>query len=126
VERPRPGGGAWTYDRTIPAGPGGAAIAAYEPVIAERAGYLHLLRRDTSGSTSNVPVWWTYYNGSSWPSEVSVGTATTYYSPSLTSGGSGLVAVDTLYYNSPGVSMEYAQSLPPFQPLPCLAPPVFE
>ena len=118
-------GTAWTYDRTIPAGPGGAAIQAAEPVIAERSGYLHLVHRTTANNTPDASVWWTYYNGSSWPSEVSLPGAASYYPPVLTTGGSGLVLVNTKYYDSQAISMEYAQSLPPYQPLPCVAPPVF-
>ena len=104
-------GTAWSYDQTIPAGPGGAPIRAAEPVIAERSGYLHLLHRDTAGGQS-VPVWWTYFDGATWASEVTLGSASTYYGPSLTTGGPGLVAVNTTYYNSIASSMLFTQAPP--------------
>ena len=110
-------GSAWGADRTIPAGPSGAAIVATEPVIAARSGYLHLLRRDISGT--DVPVWWTYFNNSSWSAEVSLGSGvSTTYAPSLTNGGPGLVAVTTTYYNSIASSLQYTLPLQPY-PLLC-------
>jgi hypothetical protein len=110
-------GATWGTDQTIPAGAGGAAIQGGEPVIAERAGYLHLLHRDTVNNTI-APVWWTYFNGTSWPSEIALGSVTTYYHPSLTAGGAGLVAINTTYYNSIASSMQFTQPLP-FTPPTC-------
>lgn len=117
-------GSQWGSDQIIPAGAGGAPIAAAEPVIAERAGYLHLLRRDPTNSTSHVPVWWTYFDGASWASEVTIGSATTYYPPSLTTGGPGLVAITTTFYNSLASTLRYTQPLPPFRPICFLQPPI--
>jgi hypothetical protein len=101
----------WGFDQVIPAGPNGAAIQAAEPAIAERSGYLHLLHRDNA-PISGVPVWWTYFDGASWASEVTVGSASTYYPPSLTAGGPGLVAINTTYYNSLASSMLFTQPPP--------------
>jgi hypothetical protein len=106
-------GSHWGPDQIIPAGPGGAAILAAEPAIAERSGFLHLLHRD-SAPVSGVPIWWTYFDGTTWASEVTVGQATTFYPPSLTAGGAGLVAIATTYYNSLASSLQYTQPLPLF------------
>ncbi len=117
-------GTSWGSDSVVPAGPGGAAISATEPVIAERSGYLHLVHRSLSGES---PVWWTYFNGSSWASEVSIGNSvSTYYPPALTSGGAGLVVITTTYYNSLASSVQYTQPLPLYPPL-CniYLPPIF-
>ena len=106
----------WGFDQTIPAGPNGAPIEASEPAIAERSGYLHLLHRDNA-PISGVPVWWTYFDGATWASEVTLGSASTFYPPSLTAGGPGLVAIDTTYYNSLASSMLFTQPLPIRLPL---------
>ena len=118
-------GTGWTYDRTIPAGRNGAALQALEPVIAERSGYLHLVHRDLDNGApyADAPMWWTYYNGASWPLAVTL-PGGSFASPSLSTGGSGLVALTGQFANSQGTSMEYAQSLPIRQPLPCVAPPL--
>ncbi len=84
-------GASWTYDAAIHAGPNGAAIEATEPVIAAHNGYLHLIHR-RPGSNH---VWWTYFNGSSWPAEVTLNNWTTTYDPSLAPGPEGLVLVTT-------------------------------
>lgn len=119
-------GSSWTYDQTIPAGAGGAAITAHEPVIAERSGYLHLLHRNTTGGTGHSPVWWTYFNGGTWASELSLGSSvSTYYPPSLAQGGAGLVAITTTYYNSLASSLQYTQALPLYPPLCGISPPIF-
>jgi hypothetical protein len=107
-------GSQWGWDQTIPAGPGGAAIASAEPVIAERSGYLHLLHRDNAGSSSAV--WWTYFDGTSWASEITIGGASTFYSPALATGGAGLVAITTTYYNSLASSVQYSLLPPRFPP----------
>lgn len=114
----------WGFDQTVPAGPTGAGILG-EPVIAERAGYLHLLHR-RNDSSSGVPVWWTYFDGTSWASEVTIPGASTFYPPALTHGGSGLVALTTTYYNSLASSLQYAQPLPPRIPPGCfvIQPPI--
>ena len=109
-------GASWTYDQYIPVGLGGAPLQAAEPVIAERSGYLHLVHRD-SAAGGDVPVWWTYFDGATWASEVTLGTATTAYGVSLTQGGAGLVAVLTTSYNSIASSMQFSQSRPIFFPL---------
>jgi hypothetical protein len=119
-------GSSWDFDRTIPAGPGGAAIQDDEPVIAERSGYLHLLFVPY-GSAIDSKIQWTSFDGSSWAPAVQLNQPTTY-GPSLTTGGSGLVAVAATYYNSPGVTLEYVQALPSRLPLPCFVlepPPIF-
>ena len=117
-------GAQWTYDQTIPAGPGGASLLAAEPAIAERSGFLHLVHRDNA-PISGVPIWWTYFDGNSWASEVTLGQASTFYPPSLTAGGPGLVAIATTYYDSLASSLLYTQPLPRF-PRFCLAPPTAE
>jgi hypothetical protein len=101
----------WGWDQTIPVGPGGANAQAGEAAIAERSGYLHLLHRDVA-SGQVVPVWWTYFNGTSWASEITLPGTSTYYPPVLTHGGSGLVAVNTTYYDSLASSLQYHQPLP--------------
>lgn len=108
-------GTSWSPESVIPAGPGGAAVQAWEPVIAERAGYLHLVYR-TPTATS---LWWTYFNGTSWPAAVTIGAESTIYGPSLATGGSGLVAMISDASEHPSRTLEYAQSLPIIQPLPC-------
>lgn len=110
-------GNGWTYDRYIPAGPGGANVVANEPVIAERSNYVHLVYPATSNIDAQLM--WTYFDGTSWPLAVSVGSTRTTYRPGLTGGGAGLVGVATTYYDSPAFSLEYAQPLPPYQ-YPCL------
>ena len=110
-------GNGWSYDRYIPAGPGGANLTSSEPVIAERSGYLHLVHRE--GENLDGRLMWTYFDGASWALELSIGSARTTYRPGLTAGGSGLVAVATTYYDSPASSLEYAQALPPYQ-YPCV------
>lgn len=120
-------GTGWTYDRTIPAGRNGAAIQAYEPVIAERAGYLHLIHRDLANGAPNAdaPVWWTYYNGVSWPSATTL-PGGSFANPSLSTGGSGLIALTGQSSNNQGTSMEYYQPLPLLPPRPCIAPPILQ
>lgn len=115
-------GTSWTADQTIPAGPAGAPVAAFEPVIAERSGYLHLMYMEHSTQTVDRPLWWTYFNGTSWPSAVTVGTTKSYHSLALSTGGSGLVSA-FMPIGTGSYVMEYAQSLPIRQPLPCVAPP---
>lgn len=101
----------WGWDQAIPAGPGGAEVQAAEASIAERSGYLHLLHRDTSSGTGGQ-TWWTYFNGTSWASEISLPGGGSFYPPVLTHGGSGLVAITTTYYNSIAASLQYYQPLP--------------
>lgn len=108
-------GTSWGADRTVPSGTNGAAAEAYEPVIAERAGYLHLVYR----TPATQDLWWTYFNGTSWAAAVSTGT-TTVYGPSISTGGNGLVTMTFGYYPTyPANTMEYSQALPIFLPPDC-------
>lgn len=116
-------GTGWGFDQTIPAGPAGAPLQALEPVIAERSGYLHLMHMETSTQTVDRSLWWTYFDGVSWPSAVTVGTTKSYHSLALSTGGSGLVSAFMPIGHLSKV-MEYAQALPIRQPLPCVAPPI--
>jgi hypothetical protein len=120
-------GTSWGWDQSIPAGPGGAEIQAAEPVIAERAGYIHLLHRNTSTLFTDSQVWWTYFDGASWASEVTLPGASTYYGPSLIAGGTGLVAIQTVLGNSRASSLQFYQPLPIRFPTQCLViqPPIF-
>jgi hypothetical protein len=113
-------GSSWSADLLVP------GVVAWEVAIAERSNYLHLVYRETTGGTGSVPVWWTYFDGASWPTPVTVGGATTYYPPTLANGGPGLVAGMTTYYNSIGSSMTYTQPLPTRPPIGCVViqPPI--
>jgi hypothetical protein len=117
-------GASWSYDATIPAGPSGAAIEGTEPVIAAVDGYLHLIHRRPGSSY----VWWTYTsNGASWPAEVTLGTLTSTYDPSLAAIPGGLVLVTTADDTWNGVvetrdlftSTFSSPYLPPIDPPPC-------
>jgi hypothetical protein len=81
----------WNAYQLIPGGANSGWLEGLEPVIAAHDGYLHLVHR-RPGSSS---VFWTYFNGSSWPTEVTIGTLASSYDPSLANGGSGLVLVST-------------------------------
>lgn len=121
-------GTSWSYDRYIPAGPGGADVQAYEPVIAQRSGYLHLVHRNTT-SNADSPLWWTYFDGVSWAPELQLNQRNTYR-PSLTTGGEGLVLASSVFYPQisevRSYSLEYVQPLPTRPPLPCfiVVPPI--
>jgi hypothetical protein len=84
-------GTSWGTDQTIPAGGAGGVLQATEPVLASTGGYLHLIHRRPG---SNY-VWWTYYNGTSWPGEVTLGNRSTSYDPSLCSTTNGMMLVTT-------------------------------
>ncbi len=84
-------GASWGADLTIPVGPAGAALQATEPVLASSGSYLHLIHR-RPGSDA---VWWTYFDGTSWPSEITLGTRTTTYDPSLATTSTGMVLITT-------------------------------
>ncbi|HMG54310.1 MAG TPA: hypothetical protein VK601_12525, partial [Kofleriaceae bacterium] len=79
-------GSSWTAPQFIPAA-GGAAISGLEVGLAADAGFLHLVHRRTT--TNNV--WWTYFDGCGWSTELTIGTLASSYGPSLTQGGPGLV-----------------------------------
>ena len=66
----------WQY---VFAGPTGEALQSNEPVIAGADGYLHMVFKRPD---SNY-VWWTYYNGSSWPTAITLNNLTTTYDPSI-------------------------------------------
>jgi hypothetical protein len=116
-------GTSWTYDSVIYAGPAGAAIEGTEPVIAAYDGYLHLIHRRPG---SNY-VWWTYFNGTSWPGEVTLNTLTSTYDPSLALGPNGLELVTTTDVTWNGIvetrklytSRYTSPYLPPIDPPPC-------
>lgn len=79
----------WTSPLPIFAGPGGTGIAGLNPSIASVNGFLHLVHT----RLSETPVWWTYFDGCKWSSEVTIPKVTTQLidNPSLTAGGAGLV-----------------------------------
>ena len=89
-------GSSWRGDATIPAGTSGASIQGYAPSIATHGSYLHLVHKRTSGSS----VYWTYFDGSSWASEVTIPSTTSSSHPSLAEGGGGLVLLTNIYYGT--------------------------
>jgi hypothetical protein len=92
-------GTAWGADRTIPAGPGGAAITGEMPSIGVAAGYLHLVHTQPAYHQSYV--WWTYFNGTSWAPEVTLGENLMTIPPTLGQGGRGVVMLVAYDYSSP-------------------------
>lgn len=115
-------GSAWSYDRTIPAGPGGSPVQAWEPAIAERSNTLHLVYRTPTSDA----LMWTYLSNGSWPLALSVGTTRSANAPSLASSPDGLISTiltgnTTQSYRV--AAIEYAQAYR--QPVPCdVLPPI--
>jgi hypothetical protein len=114
-------GTSWGADQFVPNGSGGAPITGPRPVIAAVNGYLHLAHR-RPGSDQ---VWWTYFNGCAWASEVTIGNRTSTYDPSLAAGGPGLNLITTSDDTSLGdlrtrfvrLSQFHAPPAPRFPPL---------
>ena len=79
-------GASWIAPQTIPAA-GGSAITGLEAALATDAGFLHLIHR-RPGATD---VWWTYFDGCNWATEVTINALHSSYDPSLTQGGPGLI-----------------------------------
>src|SRR5262249_1656367 len=80
----------WGTDQIVPAGFFGGAIVGV-PAIAAHDGYLHLVHTQADGGY----VFWTYFDGATWASEVTLGTPVSSAAPALTEGGLGLVLAGT-------------------------------
>lgn len=121
-------GNTWTPPQVIPAA-GGAAITGLEAVLAVDAGFLHLVHRRV-GSTS---VWWTYFDGCTWATEITIGPLLSSYDPSLTQGGPGLimtVAEDVTWngiIETRAVNLvKYTHPWSPFPPVPPICSVILE
>jgi len=115
-------GAHWTGPTAVPAGTNGATIRGVDPVLATRNNFLHLVHRRPE---SNY-VWWTYFDGCSWPAEITINNLQSTYDPSLTTGGPGLVLTTTSDNTWNGIIESrkifistYNQPVPRFPPPPC-------
>ncbi|MEZ4362078.1 MAG: hypothetical protein R3B48_17960 [Kofleriaceae bacterium] len=84
-------GVSWAPWQYVFAGPTGEALQSNEPVIAGADGYLHMVFKRPD---SNY-VWWTYYNGSSWPTAITLNNLTTTYDPSIGTTSRGVTVATT-------------------------------
>lgn len=107
-------GAHWGTEQIVPAGFLGGSITGAAPSIAAHDGYLHLVHTFYEGGGY---VYWTYFDGAVWSSEVTLGVLVTYTLPSLTEGGIGLVLITT-YTN--GALTRYLQSSQYQTPLPVI------
>ncbi|HEV7556633.1 MAG TPA: hypothetical protein VGO00_14310 [Kofleriaceae bacterium] len=93
-------GSSWGLDHNIFDGTG-TPIRAVEPAIAAHDGYLHLVHITGVGS-SGTYVYWTYFDGTVWSVETTIGSMTSAtQDPRITEGGTGLVMLTTTAVNNP-------------------------
>jgi hypothetical protein len=113
-------GSTWTSPQFINAGLSGAPIRGVDPVLAVHNGFLHLIHRRPEDNY----VWWTYFNGCTWPAEITLATRQSSYEPSLTQGGPGLVLITTDDITWNGIVEKRQVSSQTFtHPVPRLPPP---
>jgi hypothetical protein len=93
-------GTSWAPWQYVFAGPNGEALQSNEPVIAGYNGYLHMAFKRPD---SNY-VWWTYFNGASWPTAITINNLTTTYDPSIGNTTNGVSVITTTNDNWNGVT----------------------
>jgi hypothetical protein len=107
-------GAHWGTEQVVPAGFLGNGITGATPAIAAHDGYLHLVHTLYEGGGY---IYWTYFDGTTWASEVTIGTLVSWVPPSVTEGGAGLVVVSVY---QPVVGVRYVQYLQYQTPLPVI------